>query len=248
MAIKDRHEQILSILKEQGHVSIHKLSQLIYVSEPTLRRDLAELDSLGLIKRTHGGAIMPEDGSYQPLFVRNTDDINAKKMTAAKAAALIKNDSVIFIDSSSTAFYMARHLSDKQNLTIVTNSILLSQQLCEMNINAYLTGGHIDINDMALRGRYAEDFLRKMRFNMAFFSCTGLSHDGWLSGHMEHSVSLLNTVLEQSDYRVLLRISRKIGITCPHQLCTLADIDEFITDQPITDKFKEMIGKNRIKS
>lgn len=247
MAIKGRHEQILSILKQHGHVSIHKLSQMIYVSEPTLRRDLAALDSLGLIKRTHGGAILPEDGSYQPLFVRNTDDINAKKMIAAKAAALIKNDSMIFIDSSSTAFYMARYLSDKQNLTIVTNSILLSQQLSEMKINAYLTGGHIDINDMALRGKYAEDFLRKMRFNMAFFSCSGLSHDGWLSGRMEHGVSLLNTMLQQSDYRVLLRISSKIGTVCPHQLCTLADIDEFITDQPITEEFSKMIGKNRMK-
>ena len=247
MALKDRHEEILSILKGQGHVSIHRLSQMIHVSEPTLRRDLAQLDSMGLIKRTHGGAMMPENEAYQPLVIRNADDVTAKKIICAKAASLIKNDSTIFIDSSSTAYYLTRYLSDKQNLTVVTNSVLLCQQLCEMKINTFCTGGHIDINDMALRGSYAEEFLKKMRFDMTFFSCSGLSSDGWLSGHMEYGVSFLKTLLQQSDYRVLLRINRKIGVSCSHQLCTLADIDEFITDQPVSEEFRKMIGSNRLR-
>ncbi len=243
--IKDRHEEILAILKEQGHVSIHKLSHMIHISEPTLRRDLAQLDSMGLLKRTHGGAMIPEKDAYQPLVIRNADDVTAKKIIAAKAAALIKNDSTIFIDSSSTTYFMGRYLSDKQNITVVTNSVLLSQQLCELKINTYCTGGHININDMALRGSYAEEFLRKMRFDMAFFSCSGLSDNGWLSGHMEEGVSFLKTLIEQSDMRVLLRISRKIGASCAHQLCNLGDIDEFITDQPMPEHFADMIGRNR---
>lgn len=247
MALKDRHEEILSILKVHGHVSIHKLSQMIHISEPTLRRDLAALDSMGLIKRTHGGAMIPENDAYQPLVIRNADDVTAKKIICAKAASLIKNNSTIFIDSSSTAYFLTRYLTDKQNLTVVTNSVLLSQHLCEMKINTYCTGGYIDVNDMALRGSYAEEFLKKMRFDMAFFSCSGLSHDGWLSGHMEHGVSFLKTLLEQSACRVLLRISRKIGVSCPHQLCTLADIDEFVTDQPLSEVFRKMIGSAREK-
>lgn len=248
MAITDRQEEIMVILKEHGHVSIHKLSQMIHVSEPTLRRDLAQMDSMGLIKRTHGGAMIPENDAYRPLVVRNAEDVAAKKLINEKAASLIKNNSTIFIDSSSTAHSLARYLSDKQNLTVVTNSIPLSQQLCEMKINTYCIGGHIDINDMALWGSYAEEFLKKMHFDMAFFSCSGLSHDGWLSGRKEYGISFLKTMLQQSDYRVLLRISRKIGVHCPHQLCTLADIDEFITDQPLSEEFQKMIGANRRKA
>lgn len=241
----DRQQQILLILEENGHVNIHKLAQLIHVSEPTLRRDLTQMERLGLIRRTYGGAVLPDRNQEVPIMLRMEDNAGAKKKIASQAAGLIRQGSVVFIDCSSTVQNIISCLHEQQEITVITNSVSACRALMDLQIKTYCVGGLLDQNDNAFRGKYAEDFLRCVQIDQAFFSCSSLSYEGHLGGHNERAVSFLQTLIQQSAQRIFLCTYNKLGRSCMHTLCTLRDIDEVICDQPLPDELMQMVGKNR---
>lgn len=241
----DRQQQILKILEESGHISIHRLAQQIHISEPTLRRDLTHMEKQGLVHRTYGGVMLPAETQYVPISLRKNDDAAAKKKIAAEAAALVRKNAVIYVDCSSTVQNMIGFFTENQEITVVTNSITGCQQLMEKNIPTYCVGGLLESRDSALRGKYAEDFIRSIQIDQAFFSCSALSNDGQLGGHHENAVSLLQVLLQQSAQRVFLCTHAKLGRSCMHTICSLRDVDRVICDHPLPPALEEMVGANR---
>ena len=242
----DRQQQIIKILEESGHVSIHRMAQLIHVSEPTLRRDLTHMEKQGIIRRTYGGAMLPAETQYAPISLRKNDNAAAKRKIAAEAAALVRKNAVIFIDCSSTVQNMINSFTENQEITVITNSITGCQQLMEKGISTYCVGGLVDSRDGAMRGKYAEDFIRSIQIDQAFFSCSAVSENGILGGHHEKAVSFLQTLLKQSAQRIFLCTHTKLGRTCMHTLCSLRDVDHVICDQPLPPALQEIVGLNRI--
>lgn len=241
----DRQQEILKILESAGHVSIHKLAQLIHVSEPTMRRDLTRMEKQGLIRRTYGGAVLPDQSEYVPISLRKDDNTIAKKKIAAQAAQLVRKGNVIFLDCSSTVQNMINFFTENQEITVITNSISACQQLMNLHIRTYCVGGMVDEKDDALRGKYAEEFIRNVHIDLAFFSCSSLSSDGQLGGHHESAVSFLQTLLQHSKQRIFLCTHDKVSRTCMHLICTLRDVDAVLCDQPLPSELTKMIGKNR---
>lgn len=241
----DRQQQILKILEESGHISIHRLAQLIHVSEPTLRRDLTHMEKQGVIRRTYGGAVLPAETQYAPISLRKNDNAAAKKKIASEAAALVRKNAVVYIDCSSTVQNMIDFFAESQEITVITNSITGCQQLMEKGIATYCVGGLVESRDGALRGKYAEDFIRSVQIDQAFFSCSALSDEGYLGGHHESAVSLLQILLRQSAQRIFLCTHTKLGRSCMHTICSLRDIDHVICDQPLPVHLQELIGVNR---
>lgn len=241
----DRQKEIVGILRETGHVSIHRLAQLVHVSEPTLRRDLVQMEKQGLVRRTYGGAVLPASSQDMPLSLRKEDNVAAKKKIAAEAAKLVRKGATIFIDSASTVQPMIHLLNENHNVTVVSNSLSVCQQLSEMNIRTYCVGGLVDRRDDAMRGKYAEDFIRSVQIDQAFFSCTALTNDGMLGGHNEQAVSFLQTLLTRSRQRIFLCTYNRLGRSCMHLLCSLGDVDAVICDQPLPSNLLEQVGKNR---
>ena len=241
----DRQKEIVGILRETGHVSIHRLAQLVHVSEPTLRRDLVQMEKQGLIRRTYGGAVLPTPLQDMPVSLRKEENAPAKKKVALEAVQLLHKGETIFIDSASTAQNMIDLLSDKQELTVVVNSISACQKLMEKHIRTYCVGGLIDANDDAMRGKYAEDFLRSIQIDQAFFSCSSLSPEGQLGGHNEQAVSFLQTLLHQTRRRIFLCTRNKMSRSCMHVICNLRDVDAVICDQPLPEELMQLVGQNR---
>ena len=241
----DRQQKILQILKESGHCSIHRLAQLIHISEPTMRRDLTQMEKQGLIRRTYGGAVLPDGIQDMPVTVRKEDNASAKRRIAADAVGLLRKGATIFIDSSSTVQNMIHLLHENQDITVVTNSITACQMLIDLRIKTYCVGGLVDAGDEAMRGKYAEDFIRSVQIDQAFFSCSSLTEDGRLGGHHESAVSFLQTLLRHSTQRIFLCTHNKLGRTCMHTLCTLRDVDAVICDQPLPEALMQMVGANR---
>ena len=99
----ERQNLIVELLKKNKSMSVAKLSELLYVSEPTVRRDLTHLEEQGAIIRTHGGAVLRDTENREiPLMFRESQNNSAKKIIAEKASAFIGNGKVIFMDASST--------------------------------------------------------------------------------------------------------------------------------------------------
>ena len=99
MAINERQNEILRTLKESKTASVNALAKALYVSEATIRRDLAEMKSMGLIERSHGGAILPENAEEISIFFRMEKNANEKERAATKALPHIPPVKSLFIDS-----------------------------------------------------------------------------------------------------------------------------------------------------
>jgi len=124
MSTNLRHKEILNRLEENGSVSIRELTQVLYVSEATVRRDLSELEKLGALKRTFGGAKPILDTNKQvPLFIRESMDSKAKDEICRAAAELVRDGYTIFIDGSSTAQYLVKYIAHLKDIVVVTYSI-----------------------------------------------------------------------------------------------------------------------------
>ena len=110
MALSERQNDILRILKDQKSVGVTALAKALYVSEATIRRDLTEMKSMGLVERSHGGALLPENAEEVSIFFRMEKNANEKERAATKAILHLPPFKSVFIDSSSTALALAERI------------------------------------------------------------------------------------------------------------------------------------------
>ncbi len=232
MLKEERQEKILQILEEENYITASKLAKTLYVSLPTIRRDLAELAQKELILRNHGGAKkLDSEKVVMPFEFRKTINYKEKRKLCEKACSLIKDDYIIFIDASTTALQMSEFLRPNSQITVVTNSMLVSTLLTKKGIKNYLTGGELQQNSMCYAGVFAENFIRQFNFNLAFFSCHGVSANNNIVDTSLLETSLRKTMLLQADKSVFLCDSSKFDLNAPYNLAKLSEIDVIITDK-----------------
>ena len=151
----DREKQILEILLKEKRVSVPELARALFISEPSVRRDLQSLEKQNLIKRVHGGAVLEESALSKnriPFLIREYEQRDAKALIAGKAINLISDNDVIFLDASTSCYYLIPYLASKRNLTVITNGVKALIKLAEYGINTISTGGALNNSCLALVG------------------------------------------------------------------------------------------------
>ena len=114
----EREKQILEILLKEKRASVQDLAKALFISEPSVRRDLQSLEKQNLIKRTHGGAILEEtalSNNKIPFLIREYEQSQAKAVIASKAIELIRDNDVVFLDASTSCYYLIPFLASKRN-------------------------------------------------------------------------------------------------------------------------------------
>lgn len=231
MLKEERYDKIIEILNEETYIDAHTLSKKLYVSMPTIRRDLSYLAGKNLIIRSHGGAKkVSTDRIVTPLNYRKTLNSAEKKQISKKAVELIKDDEIIFIDASTTALHMGEFLSERKGITVVTNGIPLSIMLSEKGVKTYCTGGEIQKSSLGYAGDLAQLFVKNFNFDICFFSCHALSNDGKISDTSLEENIIRITAIKNSKKSVFLCDSSKIGLSAPYNLADTKDIDYIITE------------------
>lgn len=227
----ERRGQILAILEAEHRAAVADLAARLYASPSTIRRDLAQLEAEGLLRRTHGGALRCADYQSQvPLAVREADHIEGKRKIAAKAASLIRDGDTIFLDASTTTGYLVPELARFRDLCILTNSPKTSMALSAIDCRSYCTGGELLTGSIAYVGLMAAAAFRGMRADVCFFSARGLSDAGEISDSSPEECLIKRVMLEQTARRVFLCGSEKRGLSYAHIVCRVGDVDEVIFD------------------
>lgn len=231
--------EILKILDEKKSVKVNDLVDILSVSPSTVRRELKDLEEKGLVTRTHGGAIVNDEKNYFPTFsFRSHQNSLEKKKIALSAIRLIKNGDVIFLDGSTSAFFIAEYLSEFENIKVFTNGIDTLSLLAKHGITAYSTGGKISKeNSSVLVGHYAEDTARSIRADVAFFSAQSIDEDGEIYDCFEEENVLRKVMLKNSKIKVFLCDNTKFGRTAPFRLCNASDVDYIISDRDLEKYF-----------
>lgn len=227
----ERYDKILKILEAEKYISSQELAKRLFVSMPTIRRDLAYLEKKKQVVRNHGGARKINDEyMVMPLSFRESVNHIEKRQLCEAAHKLIKDDSIVFLDGSTTVLQLAEFIFAKQNVTVITNGIPVSLLLTKKGIKTYSTGGELLENSMAYAGSFAEEFIHKFNIDICFFSSHGVSKNGIIVDTSLPETQLRSLVIKQSAKSVFLCDKTKFGLTAPYNLMAMDDVDYIITN------------------
>ena len=209
----ERKQLILEELQEHHVVSLEKLVSLLETSESTVRRDLDELEAENKLRRIHGGAELPhslqQEETIQEKSVKNLQE---KKLLAQKAASLIKEQDVIFIDAGTTTAFLIKELSSK-DITVVTNSIHHAVQLVEKQIPTVMVGGSVKMTTDASIGGVALNQINQLHFDRAFIGMNGVDENYYTTPDMEEG-AIKRAIIDNAKQTYVLVDASKVGQTC----------------------------------
>ncbi len=229
MAITERQNDILRRLKENKSAQVNELAKALYVSEATIRRDLAEMKSMGLIERSHGGALLPENAEEISIFFRMEKNAAEKERAATKAILHIPPFKSVFIDSSSTALALAERI-DLSFKTVVTNNLQTAIQLSKKpNINLILLGGSVHFNTISATGSWTARQLADFSFDLMISSCAAVIDSQVFETSLEQK-EIKQVAFKQCRKRVLLIDHTKFDRHGTYRLSALSDYDVVVTD------------------
>lgn len=231
MLKNERLHEIIKILEMQnGFATVAQLCSALYASESSIRRDLTLLENRGVIRRSYGGAELIYSNSNVVSFNQRThENIQAKKEIALKASRLVTDGSIVFLDQSSSTFYLANELRNKNNLTIITNSIEIVSLLADTNLKVICSGGELSsANRTCLIGADAQYAFESTYADIAFFSAKSLSDDGVISDCTREELFVRKAMIKHAATKVFLCDSSKYGTCSAYIQCTLNDIDYLV--------------------
>jgi DeoR/GlpR family transcriptional regulator of sugar metabolism len=188
--LEARREQIAHVVDRDGRVSVARLSRLLSVSEATVRKDLAALESEGRLLRTHGGASRGElraaGGSRSrgelAFEVRERLRVAEKAAIGRAAAELVEDGDSIALDASTTALHVARSLTTRRELTVLTNGIRIAAELAGIpGITVLMPGGMLRWEAFSLVGEWGDAILRRVHIDTAFVGAIGLTPEHGLT-------------------------------------------------------------------
>ena len=238
--IDDQEKNLLTLLQNDENISIDGLAKALYISPSTVRRKLNILQHKGLVTRTHGGARLNNQNSFYPSFTfRVHQNSFEKKQMALAAIKLIKNGDLIFLDGTTSAFFIAEYLTEFKDIRVITNGIDTLSQLAKYNITAYSTGGLVqEQNPSVLVGHYAEQMLANFHANVAFFSAQSVAEDGQIYDCFEEENVIRKAMIRHASKKVFLCDSTKFGRTSPYHLCSLNDVDYIVTNHDLPSSIR----------
>ena len=229
-----RHEKILNLLKSKKSVEVTSLCGDFNVTEMTIRRDLDELASKGLVVRTHGGAVLPGFSQIHeaPFDVRIVSHMAEKEVIAREAFKYMNPGEKFFMNSSSTVFCLARMLDNEKSYLIASEATNIANELnTRKNISVIQIGGELRKNTISCVGFYAEEMIRGFSFDTAFIGINGLDDEGrFYCGSMQET-GIYHAILDSSRRVIVLADFSKIGRTDFARIGNIENIDLLITDR-----------------
>ena len=150
-------------------------------------------------------------------------------VSTAKAAEWIEDGDTLFLDASSTTYFLAPHLKNRSDLTVITNSPHLCVVLSELKVRNLCTGGEMLHDSIALVGSDTQRFLRGIRAHKCFFSARGICN-GEISDSSKAERDVKLTMLERSEHVFFLCDSSKRGLQFPYRIAELSELDAMIDE------------------
>ena len=237
MLAERRHGLILQALRAAGPATVSGLSEQLQVSEATIRRDLIQLDSEGLLRRVYGGAV--------PLTDRDDPFTEVAEVRAAekdaigrRCAELVKDGETVLLDIGTTAHRVARQLRGR-SLTVITSSLAVVEELQEEEtVQLVLLGGVLRRDYRSLIGFLTEDNLRQVHADRLFLGTSGVRPDGQVMDTTVVEVPVKRAMIAASDHVVLVADVGKFPGTGMSRVCGPQELDTVVTNATADDRTK----------
>lgn len=238
----ERHNKILELLYNNKKVTTNELTNILNVSVCTIRNDLNRLEKDGLLKRIHGGAIIPPglkpEHSYTSRVSKNQYE---KNIICKRAFEFIKDTQSIILDASSTVIALAKLINNSNfRLTIITNGILTALELKDNpNINVILTGGVVRPKSAALEGLLGKNLISQINADYAFVSARGFTLEEGLTEFNIYESELKRLLLTRAKNIVALLDSTKLEKDSIYSFSMPEQLNALITDAKAPQQYIE---------
>lgn len=227
-----RHDDIMQLLEERRKITIDELQARFNISVETIRRDLSELESAGLLKRVYGGAVLTSLGGVEPEYAkRATQHIVEKKAIAMEVAALIHDGDTIALDLGTTTQEVAKLLVEKNNLTVLTNSLVIAQMLSSVpSHKVYMLGGLVRRGENTTSGPMCLQGLERFRVDKAIIGVAGITIKHGVTDYVETEAEARRKIIEIASCVIAVADYSKFDVTAFCTVCPLSGLDVLVTD------------------
>lgn len=226
-----RRALLLEELEQQGSVSVSELVARHGVSEMTVRRDLAQLEDEGLVRRFHGGAVLDRPRGFEPPYVLRENRQRAAKERLAKVViALIKDGDTVALDYGTTVLAVAEALRDASGLTVVTPNVRAALELVEdPGVRVLMTGGQLRSSELALTGRDAERTFENYNVDTAIVSAAGADADSGMTDYNPEEVAVKKAMIARAKRVIGVVDASKLGVVAFATVIDLEQLDVLFT-------------------
>ena len=229
---EERWQAILGILAESGRIRVAALAARLNVSEATVRRDLEAMQGLGMLQRTHGGAMLTKPTAFEISFDESQGWAQAEKCAIGRRAAqLVQEGETIIIESGSTTLELARNLGEIRKLTVLTNSLAICKELsANEGIEILVLGGSLRRQSASLVGSWVAETLRNVRVDKAFLGANGLSASFGISAPNPYTAESRKAMIAAARTCIALADHNKLGVETLYRVAPLDVLDILVTD------------------
>ncbi len=230
---QDRMDYILDALEHLNHVTLDDLAKKLNVTTQTVRRDVAKLEERNLVMKYHGGILSLVRDNRENYALRQTDQLDAKKIMSRLCLEYISDNSSFFMTIGTTLEILGKDLvNNRANLKIITDSIKNANILIEnSSFNVITPCGNIRSHNGGVIGAETAAYLKGFRMDYTILSAGSISEDGFVLDYNLDETLLAKQMIEQSRKVILLLDSTKFHMQANIVLAPLTDIDILITDQ-----------------
>lgn len=223
--------QIVAAVIDAGTIDAPVLANRFNVSRATIRRDLKLLEEQRLISRTHGGASTNAAFNDLPLNYKTAQDLSEKRRIAERAATFLDGARVIGMTGGTTTTEFARHLVERDGLTIVTNALNVATNLLSSpGLRVYVAGGEARSSSQETVGPTAEAFLSDYNVDIAFLGVDGVDPDAGCTNYDPVGARVNGVLQHNARKTIVLADATKISRVALAQVCPMRDVDVLITD------------------
>ena len=245
MLKEERHLAILSQVERHNRILLTDIAEKLDVSIDTARRDVKELDKGNKLRKVHGGAISL---GFTSSSARNTNiyALSQKIMIAEKAAAMLKNEGVIFIDGGTTCMELARIIPAELKLTCFTISLPVAMELnSKPNVDVIFIGGRISKEPQISIGANPIHTLSEIKLDYGFIGTGYVDASYGLTEFDWDIVQVKKAIVQASKKTILLCISEKLNSRHRYKTCDMNAINSMITElSPDDDQLKLFRNNN----
>lgn len=235
----ERHRRIQEVLRERRVVRVSVLSEMLGVSEVTIRRDLEAMERRGLLERTHGGAVATQWMRSEPAYDdAASSNPGQKRAIGEAAAALVEPGDAVYLNGGTTTLQVFRHLR-APNLKVVTNHVGIALEAAEREVELLLLGGHYRAPSHSVVGPFATEALRRTHATKAFIGVEGMSVGSGLTTPVAAEAEIARVMIEQTRGTVVVVADHsKIGTVADFVIAPLEEADVLVVDEGCSDAYR----------
>lgn len=230
----ERRKILAQELVSEGKVRVGRLAEQLGVSTETIRKDLIFLEKEGIAVKSHGKAVVSSSLVERSYVQKERENKDAKIKIAKTAIELIPPQGTVILDAGSTNYEIARLLTLRKGLHIITNSVSIMQLLASTNHHVFMLGGQVRKSSLAIVGGWAQDELNMIEADLAFIGTDGFLHRNGPTTAVYEEAYIKQAIIKSSMKTVIVADHSKFHQSNMMKFIDWSGVDSLLTDDDAT--------------